>query len=60
MLNNILKLLSVLTKEQLSNPLGKSMFHIKPRWIYTLFVLCTDLTAFSINCGLTVKGAECK
>lgn len=60
MLSNIFKLLSVLTKEQLSNPLGKSMFQIKPRWIYTLFVLCTNLTTFSINCGLTVKVSECK
>lgn len=60
MLNNIFKLLSVLTKEQLSNPLDKSMFQMKPRWIYTLFVLFTDLTAFSINCGLTVKVSECR
>lgn len=60
MLSNIFKLLSVLTKEQPSNPLGKSMFQIKPRRIYTLFVLCTNLTAFSIQCGLTVKVSECK
>lgn len=60
MLSNIFKLLSVLTKEQLSNPLSKSMFQIKPRWIYTWFVLCTNLTAFSINFGLTVKLSECK
>lgn len=35
MLSNIFPLLSVLTKEQLSNPLGKSMSQIKPRRINT-------------------------
>lgn len=62
MVNNIFsryKLLSVLTSEQQSNQVGKSMFEIKiPSWIYILFVLFTDFKISSINCSLTVKVSE--